>query len=97
MTTLYLLQYDVVEDYIARRAAHRDAHLSLANAAAERGELLLGGAVDAGAGGALLVFTGRAAAEAFASADPYVSNGVVVAWRIREWSVAAGSAANASR
>ena len=38
----YLLFYDVVEDYAARRMALRAAHLAHARAAVERGELVLG-------------------------------------------------------
>jgi uncharacterized protein YciI len=36
----YLLFYDVVPDYLERRIAYRQAHLDLARAAQERGELL---------------------------------------------------------
>jgi uncharacterized protein YciI len=31
------------------------------------------------------VFTTRAAAEAFVTADPFVRNGLVSRWTIREW------------
>lgn len=41
----YLLTYDLVDNYLDRRAEFRDAHLALAQAAADRGELLLGGAL----------------------------------------------------
>ena len=40
----YLLLYDVVPDYVERRAALRAEHLALAQAAHARGELVLGGA-----------------------------------------------------
>lgn len=88
----YLLMYNVVPDYLEKRAAHRDAHLALARAAADRGELVLGGAVDAGKGGALLLFKGDspAAAEAFAREDPYVKHGVVSEWLVREWTTVVG-------
>lgn len=84
--------YNVVPDYVEKRAAHRAAHLALARAAADRGELVLGGAVDGGKGGALLLFRGDspAAAEAFAKADPYVKNGVVLEWIVREWTTVVG-------
>jgi uncharacterized protein YciI len=35
--------------------------------------------------GSMAVFTSRAAAEEFAAADPFVLNGVVSKWQIREW------------
>lgn len=89
----FLLQYEVSDDYLERRAAYRGEHLALARAAAERGELRLGGALANPADRALLVFEGpdRSVAEAFASADPYVKNGIVKAWRVREWSVVVGA------
>jgi uncharacterized protein len=35
--------------------------------------------------GSMAVFTSREAAEEFAREDPFVVNGVVRAWQIREW------------
>ena len=46
--------------------------------------LMVGPFVDEG-GGALAVFTTREAAEEFVAGDPFVQNGVVAAWTIREW------------
>ena len=39
-----MLQYDVVDNYVERRAPYRDQHLKLAQEAHKRGELLLAGA-----------------------------------------------------
>ena len=52
----YLLIYHTAADYLQRRAEFRSAHLALAWQAAERGELLLGGAVGDPADSALLLF-----------------------------------------
>ena len=41
----FLLTYTLVDDYIEKRPQFRAEHLSLAKSAAERGELLLGGAL----------------------------------------------------
>ena len=84
----YLLFYDVVDDYVTRRAPFRDAHLALVRRVYDRGELLMGGALANPVDGAVLVFRGPSpkAAEEFAKADPYVTNGLVKSWRIREWS-----------
>ena len=89
----YLLFYDVVPDYVERRAAFRDEHLALAWGAHERGELVLGGAFDDPVDGAVLLFSGDspAAAEAFAARDPYVRNGLVTRWRVRRWKTVAGA------
>jgi uncharacterized protein YciI len=40
--------------------------------------------------GLVVVFTTKEAAEAFARADPYVRNGLVTRWRIREWTTVIG-------
>ena len=88
----YLLFYDVVADYVERRAALRDAHLALARRAVERGELLLGGALADPVDGAVLLFQGSSpeVAAKFAKADPYVVNGLVTSWRVREWTTVVG-------
>ena len=93
----YLLIYDVVEDYVARRAQFRAAHLALGQQAIERGELLLGGALAEPVDGAVLLFCGEspAGAEAFAAKDPYVLNGLVTRWRVRPWTTVVGPGAGA--
>ena len=91
--TYWLLFYDVVDDYVERRAPLRGEHLALAHAAHERGELLLAGALADPSDGAVLVFAGDDAsvAEEFAAADPYVRNGLVTSWRVRAWTVVVGA------
>jgi uncharacterized protein YciI len=91
----YLLFYEVVDDYVARREKYRDQHLALAGKAQARGELVLGGALGDPVDGALLLFQGDspAAAERFARSDPYVVNGLVTSWRVRPWSTVVGEAA----
>lgn len=91
----YLLFYDVVDDYVQKRAAFRDEHLSLAWAAHARGELVLGGALADPVDGAMLLFScdTPATVEAFAAADPYVRNGLVKQWRVRAWATVAGATA----
>ena len=91
----FLLFYEAAEDYLDRRPLYRDAHLALAWAAHERGELVLGGALADPADGAVLLFRGegRSVAEDFARADPYVLNGLIEHWGIREWSTVVGDLA----
>jgi len=88
----YLLFYEVADEYLARRAEFRNAHLALAWAASERGELVLGGALANPIDGAILLFQGDSpeVAEKFARVDPYVLNGLVRRWYIREWKTVAG-------
>jgi uncharacterized protein (DUF924 family)/uncharacterized protein YciI len=92
----YLLLYDLAPDYLQRRGAFRDEHLTLAWQAHDRGDLVLAGALADPADGAVLLFRGDspAAAETFAAADPYVRHGLVTRWRVRPWTTVAGSAAS---
>jgi uncharacterized protein len=92
----YLLFYEVSPEYLARRGEYRAEHLELAWQAAERGELVLGGALADPVDGALLLFKGESAevAEGFAIADPYVKNGLVTKWRVRPWTTVVGAEAS---
>jgi uncharacterized protein len=85
----YLLIYDVIDDYIERRAAFRDEHLRLAKAARDRGELVLGGALAAPVDKAILVFrsSDQTVVEEFVRQDPYIAHGIVSHWEIRPWTV----------
>lgn len=87
-----LLYRDLVPDYVARRESLRGAHLAHAQAAADRGELLLGGALADPVDGAALLFQGDApdAAELFARTDPYVLGGLVGTWEVRRWHTVVG-------
>ena len=89
----WLLLYDLVDDYLERRGALRPEHLALAEAAHDRGELVMAGALADPADRALLVFRADDAgpAEAFAGADPYVREGLVRAWQVRPWTVVIGA------
>lgn len=92
----FLLFYEVAEDYLERRSAFRDAHLEKAWAATANGSLVLGGALANPVDGAVLLFRGDspAVAESFAEVDPYVVNGLVTKWRVREWTTVAGHEAS---
>ncbi len=91
----FLLFYDFVADYLGRRAQFRDEHLRLAWQAQERGDLVLAGALADPADGAVLLFRSedKSAAEDFARSDPYVTNGLVTQWRVREWTTVIGEEA----
>jgi uncharacterized protein YciI len=88
----YLLFYDAAPDYLERRPQFRAEHVALARAAHARGELVLGGALANPVDGAVLLFRcdSTAPIEAFVASDPYVNNGLVARWRIREWSTVVG-------
>jgi hypothetical protein len=85
----YLLIYELAPDYLERRAAFRSDHLKLAW---EADGLILGGALNDPVDRAMLLFEGDspAAAERFASSDPYVQNGLVKRWEVRPWTTVVG-------
>jgi len=89
----FALMYDLVDDYLTRRAAYREQHLKLANEAKARGEIVMGGAFADPPDKALLVFQAneRSVAENFARNDPYVINGLVKRWEVRAWTVVIGN------
>jgi uncharacterized protein YciI len=65
-------------------AQHFPSHKARYTEFMQRGALLsLGPFSDRS--GSIAVFTTREAAEEFASDDPFVLNGVVSTWTIREW------------
>jgi uncharacterized protein YciI len=75
-----------------QRTAFRADHIAHAKAAVARGDLVLGGALAQPVDGTVLLFKGEtpAAAESFATRDPYVINGLVTKWRVREWTTVVG-------
>jgi len=91
----YLLFYSFIDQYLERRPAFRDAHLAHAWRACERGGLRLAGALADPADTGVLWFEGESpeVAAVFARNDPYVVNGLVTAWRVREWTTVVGASA----
>ena len=78
----YVVFYDSGDLSLA--AEHFPAHQARYQEFLSRGVLLaLGPFMDRS--GSLAIFTTREAAEEFAAADPFVLNGVVSGWQIREW------------
>ena len=94
----YLLEYALVDDYLARRPTFREAHLALARDAHRLGDLILAGALAEPTDRAVLVWRtdDRSVVERFIDSDPYVQNGLVTSWTIRRWTVVIGDAARQS-
>ena len=90
----FVLRYDaVVDDYVNRRTPFRADHLSLVREAQARGEVVMAGAVGDPPDGALFVFRADSAdvATRFANNDPYMTNGLVLSWRVQPWHVVVGA------
>ncbi len=92
----FLLFYEPAADYLERRGQFRQAHLEKAWASLASGGLILGGALADPVDEAVLLFAGetKAVAEDFARTDPYVTNGLVASWRVREWTTVVGKTAS---
>ena len=89
----YILFYEVVDGYVEKRAAFREEHLSIARDLEMKGKLILAGAFTNPVDGAALVFRTDdiSVVEDFARNDPYVKNGLVKNWKVREWTVVIGA------
>jgi uncharacterized protein YciI len=82
----YVVLYETADDVASKAPAHFAAHREWFTGFHQRGELLgIGTFGDPQAEGAMAVFASRDAAERFVADDPFVLNGVVKAWYIREW------------
>lgn len=92
----FLLMYELADNYLERRGEFRDEHLKLAWQAHERGEVVVAGALADPFDMAILMFQGDSpeAAERFAKADPYVVNGLVTRYRVRQWNTVVGELAS---
>lgn len=82
----YVLFYESADDVAAKAQAHFPEHSARGQEFHARGALLMFGPFsNSQEDGAMSVFTTREAAEEFAKGDPFVRNGVVRNWYIREW------------
>jgi len=80
--------YEVAPDAMAKARIHYPAHRARLDEFHARGVLLMAGPFSNPAEGALGIFTSRAAAEEFIRGDPFVTQGVVAKWSVREWNEA---------
>jgi hypothetical protein len=92
--THLLLEYRLSEDYLQRRPEFRAEHLALLEDCAQRGELVLAGAVPDPFDKALFVWREDAAdaVPEFVAADPYIRHGLVESWQVRTWNTVVGAA-----
>lgn len=88
----YILTYQTVDDYVNRRAPYRSEHLALANSYRDRGIMIMGGALANPVDKAVVIFKSNSTEviKEFIHKDPYVQNGLVESWEIREWTVVVG-------
>lgn len=84
----YLLFYESAEDVLVKAPQYFPAHLAHWGDYRANGTLQMIGTFADPREGAMAIFTTREAAEQFAKGDPFVLNGVVRNWYIREWNEA---------
>ena len=81
----YVLYYESAPDVLEKAPAYGKAHRAHWNDFLSNGTLLMIGPFSNPGEGAMAIFTSREAAEAFARGDPFLLNGVVSNWVVREW------------
>ena len=82
----YVLFYESADNVISKAPAVYPAHVARLQEFKARGELLMVGTfADPQADGSMAIFNTRDSAEAFATGDPFVLQGVVRSWTVKEW------------
>jgi len=82
----YVVLYTSAPDVLERAPAHFPAHKARLDEYHARDELLMVGTFgDPQAEGSMAVFASREGAESFVAGDPFVREGVVARYEIREW------------
>lgn len=89
VTMRHVLLYESADDVYEKAPPHFAAHWARALEFHRRGDLLMIGTLgDIQNEGSMSIFASREAAEEFVAGDPFVLEGVVRSWQIREWSEA---------
>ena len=87
----YVLFYESADDVLSKAPAVFPDHLARLQEFKARGELLLVGTfADPQADGSMAIFDSRDGAESFAAGDPFVVQGVVRSWTVKEWFESSG-------
>ncbi|MFL5824996.1 MAG: YciI family protein [Thermoleophilaceae bacterium] len=87
----YVLFYESADDVASKAPPHFPAHWARCEEFHERGLLtMVGTFADPQSEGSMAIFTTREGAVEFAERDPFVLNGVVRHWELREWNEAFG-------
>ena len=85
----YAVLYESADDVLSRAPVHFPAHAERIQEFHARGVLLMIGPFgDPQGQGAMAIFSTLEAAEEFVAGDPFVLNGVVSRYEIRDWNEA---------
>jgi uncharacterized protein YciI len=82
----HVLFYESADDVMTKAPIHFAAHNARLQEFHARGDILMVGTFgDPQEQGSMAIFPTRAAAQAFVDGDPFVLEGVVRSWEIRDW------------
>lgn len=82
----YVVLYESADDVLETAPVHFPAHSERLQEFHSDGRALMAGAFgDPERQGSMAIFSSREAAEEFIAGDPFVENGVVTSYEIREW------------
>jgi hypothetical protein len=82
----YVLFYESADDVMTKAPMHFAAHQARLQEFHARGDILMVGTFgDPQEQGSMAIFPTRTAVQAFVDGDPFVREGVVRSWEIREW------------
>jgi uncharacterized protein YciI len=88
---LFVLLYESADNVAAKAPPVFPAHKGRLDEFQARGELLMVGTFgDPQAEGSMAIFRTREGAEEFVAGDPFVREGVVKSWQIRQWNESLG-------
>jgi uncharacterized protein len=83
---MFVMFYEPAPSFLSKARLHFPAHRARLEEFHRRGVLLGAGPLENPRDGSSMgLFTKREAAEEFVKDDPFIVNGVVARWRIREW------------
>jgi len=89
---LFVLLYESADNVAAKALPVFPAHKARLDEFQARGELLMVGTFgDPQAEGSMAIFRTREGAEEFVAGDPFVREGVVKSWQIRQWNESLGA------
>jgi uncharacterized protein len=82
----YVVFYSSADNVAEKAPRYFPAHSARINEFRKSGDILMVGTfADPQTQGSMAIFPARAAAERFVEGDPFVVNGVVKSYEIREW------------
>ena len=81
----WVMFYETAADGLPKAMANYEAHRARLDEFHRRGLLLMAGPWADPSEGALGIFVSREGAEEFIRDDPFVVNGVVSKWTLKEW------------